>query len=111
MKRPVLYFDDFDKIHNNQFEIFQDLRTLDDIVKYKFGNFFKENEINDLENLIKNSILNFKEKDNEIDKFINDNFFNYNLNLKYIIYLIIYRTLNIIYSICSTVRVCKVTKL
>lgn len=84
MKRPVLYFDDFDKIHNNQFEIFQDLRTIDDIVKYKFGNFFKENEINDLENLIKSSILNFREKDNEIDKFINDNFFNYNKTANFI---------------------------
>lgn len=84
MKRPVLYFDDFDKIHNNQFKNFQNLKTIDDIVKYKFGNFFKENEINNLEKIIEHTIFNFKEKDNEIENFISDNFFNYNKTTNFI---------------------------
>ena len=78
MKRPILYFDDYDKIHNNQIENFKNLETIDDIVKRKFGNFFKKHEINDLKNIINQSILNFRENGDEIKKFIDKNFFNYN---------------------------------
>ena len=78
MKRPILFFDDFDKIHNNQIENFKNLEAIDDRVKRKFGIFFKENEIDDLKNIIDQSILNFKEDGNEVGKFIDKNFFNYN---------------------------------
>ena len=39
MKRPIIYFDNFDKIHNNQIENFKDLETIEDSVKSKFGIF------------------------------------------------------------------------
>ena len=78
MKRPILYFDDFDKIHNNHIENFENLETIDDRVKRKFGNFFKHNEINNLKNIINQSILNFKVNGDEVKKFIDKNFFNYN---------------------------------
>ena len=42
MKRPIIYFDDFDKIHNSQIENFKDLETIDDSVKRKFGIFLKK---------------------------------------------------------------------
>ena len=78
MRRPIIYFDDFDKIHNSQIENFKDLETIDDSVKRKFGIFFKENEINNMKNIIDKSILNFKENTDEVDKFIDINFFNFN---------------------------------
>jgi len=78
MKRPIIYFDDFDKIHNSQIENFKDLETIDDSVKRKFGIFFKENEIDNMKNIIDQSILNFKENSDEVDKFIDSNFFNFN---------------------------------
>ena len=77
MRRPIIYFDDFDKIHNNQIENFKNLETIDDRVKFTFGRFFKESEIDDLKNIIQQSILNFKENNAEIDKFTDTNFFNF----------------------------------
>ena len=46
--------------------------------KFKFGTFFKNNQIDDLNNIIEQSIVNFNENNDEIDKFIDKNFFNYN---------------------------------
>ena len=77
MRRPIIYFDDFDKIHNNQAENFKNLETIDDRIKFRFGSFFKENEIDDLKNIIEQSILSFKENNEEIDKFTDTNFFNF----------------------------------
>ena len=77
-KRPIMYFDDFDKIHNSQIENYKVLETIDDSVKSKFGIFFKENEIDNLKNIIDQSILNFKKNSDEVDKFIDMNFFNFN---------------------------------
>ena len=77
MRRPIIYFDDFDKIHNNQIENFKNLETIDDRIKFRFGSFFKENEIDDLKNIIEQSILSFKENNEEIDKFTDTNFFNF----------------------------------
>ena len=84
MKRPIIYFDDFDKIHNSQIENFKDLETIDDSVKRKFGIFFKENEMNNMKNIIDKSILNFKENTDEVDKFIDINFFNFNKTTDFI---------------------------
>ena len=78
MKRPIIYFNDFDKIHNSEIENFKDLETIEDNVKHKFGNFFKVNEIEDMKNIIDKSILNFKENSTMVEKFIDINFFNYN---------------------------------
>ena len=41
MRRPIIYFDDFDKIHNNQIENFKNLETIYDRIKFRFGSFFK----------------------------------------------------------------------
>ena len=45
MKNPVLYFEDFDKIHNDQFEMFKDLETMDEKLKSEFGYKFDVNQI------------------------------------------------------------------
>ena len=73
-----MIFDDFDKIHNSQIENFKDLKTIDDSLKHRFGIFFKENEIDNMKNIIDRSISNFKENSDEVDKFIDINFFNFN---------------------------------
>ena len=84
MKRPIIYFDDFAKIHNSQIENFKDLETIEDRVKKKFGIFFKVNEINIIKNIIDQSNINFKKNIDEVNKFIDINFFNYNKTSDYI---------------------------
>jgi len=84
MKRPIIYFDDFAKIHNSQIENFKDLETIEDRVKKKFGIFFKVNEINNIKNIIDQSNINFKKNIDEVNKFIDINFFNYNKTSDYI---------------------------
>jgi len=78
MKRPVMYFDNFDKVHNEEIKDYKDLETMDNKIKLLFGNSFNENQIDNLKKYIEDAINNFDEKSLEIDNFIHENFFNYN---------------------------------
>ena len=51
---------------------FKDLKTIDDSLKHRFGIFFKENEIDNMKNIIDRSISNFKK-----NIFIHQNFYKY----------------------------------
>ena len=82
LKRPVLYFEDFQKIHNTEYEKFDDFITIEDKIKDRFGYSFTKNEINILESIINNSISDFTNKDEEIKKFIDDNFYNFGTTIK-----------------------------
>ena len=82
LKRPVLYFEDFQKIHNTEYKKFDDLIAIEDKIKDLFGYSFKKNEISNLESIINNSISDFHNKDEEIQKFINDNFYNFGTTIK-----------------------------
>ena len=82
LKRPVLYFEDFQKIHNTEYKKFDDLIAIEDKIKDLFGYSFKKNEINNLESIINNSISDFHNKDEEIQKFINDNFYSFGTTIK-----------------------------
>ena len=82
LKRPVLYFEDFQKIHNTEYEKFNDLIAIEDKIKDRFGYSFTKDEINNLESIINNSISDFKNKDEEIKKFIDDNFYNFGTTIK-----------------------------
>ena len=84
LKRPVLYFDDFDKIHNLQLEKFKDIGFMEDRIKSQFGNLFKEYDIQNLKEILDNIILNFENKDEDINEFVNKNFFNYNNTLTFL---------------------------
>jgi len=75
--KPVLYFQDFDKIHNTEFEKYNDLMTMEDKVKNKFGYTFEINDIDNIDLIINKSIKDFKNKDLEIKIFLNDNFYNF----------------------------------
>ena len=81
-KKPVLYFEDNDKIHNKEFKNCNDLITIDKKVKDKFGFTFKKDNINNLDYLIEKSITEFRNKDSEINHFINDNFYNFGTTVK-----------------------------
>lgn len=77
LKRPVLYFEDFDKIHNIKFNENINSDTLDDIIKNEFGFVFKKNEINNLAVIINNALMEFPNKKEKINSFIISNFFNF----------------------------------
>ena len=81
-KKPVLYFEDNDKIHNIEFNNYSDLITIDKKVKDKFGFTFKKDNIDNLDYLIEKSITEFRNKDSEINHFINDNFYNFGTTVK-----------------------------
>ena len=83
MKRPILYFEDLDKIHNIQFDKFKDLETMDSKVKSKFGYKFDKNQIDNLKEKINFAISDFKDKDKSIVDFIEENFYNYNKTIDY----------------------------
>ena len=76
-KKPTLYFEDNDKIHNIEFNNYKDLITMDQKVKDTFGYTFKSEDINELYLLIDKSIGEFTNKDDEIKNFIDKNFYNY----------------------------------
>ena len=80
-KRPAIYYGEFDKIHNEKFDMYKNLNTMDDLVKNKFGYKIYTDQINNINYVINKSILEFKK--NEIDKFLNENFYNYGKTVKF----------------------------
>ena len=83
LKRPVLYFDEFDKIHNNEFNDYSNLKTIDYKIKENFGYLFKKEDFNNIEKIINRSIEDFKNKQPILDSFINKNFANYGKTKEY----------------------------
>ena len=77
LKRPVLYLDEFDKIHNSEFNDYSDLKTIDYKIKENFGYLFKKKEFDQIDIIINKSIEDFKNKIPKLDSFINENFANY----------------------------------
>lgn len=76
-KRPVLYLFDKDKIHNKDILDFRGLKSIDEIIRDKFGYTFYEKDINNLDSIIKKTAVNFQSKIQYLDNFINNNFFNF----------------------------------
>ena len=76
-KRPALYFEGNEKIHNVEFNYYNDLVTMDQKVKESFGYSFKKENIKDLDILINKSISEFVNKDVQIKDFMDKNFYNY----------------------------------
>ena len=81
-KKPALYFENNDKIHNIEFNDYNDLITMDHKVKHSFGYTFKKENIKDLDILINKSISEFKNKEVKIKDFIDNNFYNYGTTVK-----------------------------
>jgi len=81
-KKPVLYLDGIDKIHNNEFSDYSDLITMDQKIRDKFGYILKKDEIDNIDILITRALSDFKNKETEIENFINQNFYNYGETVK-----------------------------
>ena len=80
-KKPVIFYSDFDKVHNESFEKFKGLIPIEDTIKDKFGYEFNKHELNEIEKVINKAIANFDKK--EIDHFLKNNFYNYGNTIDY----------------------------
>ena len=76
-RRPVLYLFDKDKIHNKDILDFTGLKSIDEIIRDKFGYTFYEKDINSLDTIIEKTAVNFQSKIQLLDNFIKNNFFNF----------------------------------
>ena len=74
-KKPVIFYSDFDKVHNENFEKFKSLIPIEDIIKDKFGYEFNKHQIQEIEKIIDKAVKSFDKK--EIDNFLKNNFYNY----------------------------------
>ena len=77
LKRPVLYLDEFDKIHNTEFDDYTNLKTIDAKIKENFGYLFKKEDFDKIDIVIDKSIEDFKKKIPKLDNFIDENFANF----------------------------------
>jgi len=80
-KKPVIFYSDFDKVHNESFEMFKSLVPIEDTIKDKFGYEFNKHELNEIDKVINKAITSFDKK--EIDNFIKNNFYNYGNTIDY----------------------------
>ena len=82
LKKPVIYFDHFLKIHNKDFNNLN-IKPMEDQIKEKFGYFVNDKQVKNLnaENLISVAENKFKKNSDELENFINKNFFNFECSL------------------------------
>ena len=80
-KKPVIFYSDFDKVHNESFEMFKSLVPIEDTIKDKFGYEFNKHELNEIDKVINKAIASFDKK--EIDNFLKNNFYNYGNTINY----------------------------
>jgi len=76
LKKPTLYYESKNKIHNSEFKKYKSLENFEDNVKKYFGFKFKYDEINQINLLIKNCLKKIKKKEKKINKFAKENFYN-----------------------------------
>ena len=55
-KKPVIFYSDFDKVHNESFEMFKNLNTIEDTIKEKFGYEFNKHELIEIDKVINKAI-------------------------------------------------------
>lgn len=77
LKRPVLYLNENDKIHNSEFKDFSNLLTIDEKFKNKFGYLFKTSDFDKINLLIEDSKIQFFKKLPKLDSFIETNYFHF----------------------------------
>ena len=84
MKRPVLYFDEFDKIHNSEFKDYSNLKTIDEKIKRNFGYSFKKSDFSNIDSIIDRSKKKLYKQSSELEKFIDENYFNFGNTKKFL---------------------------
>ena len=80
-KRPIIFYLNFEKIHNNKYDSFKNLKPIDDIIKDKFGYQFNNEQISKISLVLKNANDNFDKS--EIDNFIKNNFYNFGRTIEF----------------------------
>ena len=84
MKRPVLYFDEFDKIHNSEFKDYSNLETIDQKIKRNFGYSFKKSDFSNIDSIIDRSKKKLYKQSSELEKFVDENYFNFGNTKKFL---------------------------
>jgi hypothetical protein len=95
-KRPILYLNELEKIHNTEFFDYKNIETIDEKIKNIFGFIFSKKEFENIDSIITESLINFEKKKKYLDKFINEYYSNFGYskiflkkNIKKIFYNII----------------------
>ena len=84
LKKPVLYYESMEKIHNKNIEDYGELFNLEDSVKKYFGYKFKHADIEKMNQLIDNATKEFSKNNvRKIDEFLNKNFYNTNKTIQF----------------------------
>jgi YidC/Oxa1 family membrane protein insertase len=84
-KKPVLYLDELDKIHNSEFTEYVGFKTIDQTIKENFGYLFNKSHFDQIDKIIVNSEINFQKKLKELHKLIDENYFNFGNTKKYLL--------------------------
>jgi len=77
LNRPVLYLDEYDKIHNSEYSDYENLKTIDHDIKENFGYIFKKQDFNRMDYIINDSLKVFHKKLPELKNFVNNKYFNF----------------------------------
>ena len=77
LNRPVLYFEGINKIHNKKYSEFENFESIENKLKRKFGFSFFQKDINEIDMIIKDTVLKFKSKISYLDNFKKKYFFNF----------------------------------
>ena len=83
-KKPVLYLDELDKIHNSEYKDYVEFKTIDQIIKDNFGYSFNKSDFLNIDSIIDNSELNFKTKLPKLNDLINENYYNFGQTKKFL---------------------------
>lgn len=73
-KKPVIFYNNFYKNHNKDFDIYKKLNPLEDLIKDNLGYEFNKYQIKGINKIIDEAIYHFDKK--KIDVFLNKNFYN-----------------------------------
>ncbi len=84
MKRPVLYLNEHDKIHNSEYTKYSNFETIDHKIKKNFGFLFYKEDFDNIDIIITKSENLFLKKIPELKNFINDNYFHFGNTTKYL---------------------------
>ena len=76
--------DEYDKIHNSDYQDYTNLNTLDYEVKKNFGYFFKKKDFNKIETVINLAQSNFNKNKNNFDDFVKLHYFNFGCTKKFL---------------------------
>lgn len=82
LKKPVIYFDKYLKIHNSNYKMI-DENCIEDIVKNNFGYILKNPEFDKLDHYINDALSKFDLHLNSIDRFSSKYFYNLDKSVEF----------------------------